>query len=388
MKQLLVKVFIIGLIAINYTSYSCSVPVFRYALERWYSGYYEGYIFYKGELDKDLQEHIKQLEKESYANLSFMLINIDNKKNDKRIMEFYNKSIKGKTLPLLTLCYPMNYGSYFDIVWEGKPTKGNIRKIIGSPKRKQIVENISSGDSAVWVVIESGNKAKDDKAVKTLQTVLDSAKKEIELPEGVVAMDSEEIPYDPKDRLRSGIPLKLDFSTITISRDDPAEDIFLEMLLRIEPELIGKLNGTVAIPIIGRARAIYPLMNDEITKDSIMDLCYYITGSCSCEIKAQNPGRDLLFAVPWDDIVNQTIGMDDTLPELGGLSEMPKVLGSTTIDINKNIDNDSDILQSPKKAIVENQSIFIVLIIVIMIMIFGVMITTLVIIRNKNQDNE
>ena len=47
------------------------------------------------------------------------------------------------------------------LVWQGALTIENAKKIIDSPSRKQVVENIRKGDAAVWLFLESGNTERD-----------------------------------------------------------------------------------------------------------------------------------------------------------------------------------------------------------------------------------
>ncbi len=309
---------------------ACSVPVFRYALERWEASYYNAVIFTDKELSKDDKQYIKKISDEIPINLSIDISNIKTEK-DENLKKQYIEHIKNVKLPAMLLSYPASYRDAINPpFWIGEYSKESLVKIVGSPAREKIVKNILKGDSAVWVIIESGDKEKDSKYKKILDTNLRKLEKELELPEGVVAIDSEEAPMDPADRLQSGIPLKLAFSTVSISRKELKEDFFLKMLLDFEPSLKGKLNGTVAIPVIGQGRAVFPLADDEINEENIYGLSEYITGSCSCEIKAQNPGMDLIFAISWYDVVDQTIGDEDIPVELGGLSEFPTLLNQTT----------------------------------------------------------
>jgi len=40
----------------------------------------------------------------------------------------------------------------------------------------------------------------------------------------------------------------------------------------------------------------------------IEDVTHFLLGSCSCEVKAQNPGWDLLLNVDWDEALKKAGG--------------------------------------------------------------------------------
>ena len=46
---------------------------------------------------------------------------------------------------------------------------------------------------------------------------------------------------------------------------------------------------------------------------------FFLSGACSCEIKNQNPGVDLLVSAPWDIVVMNSFIQDDAMPELTGV---------------------------------------------------------------------
>lgn len=48
-----------------------------------------------------------------------------------------------------------------------------------------------------------------------------------------------------------------------------------------------------------------------------------MSGACSCEVKALNPGVDLLVAAPWDMVVMNSFVEDTPLPELTGVMPEP-----------------------------------------------------------------
>jgi hypothetical protein len=87
---------------------------------------------------------------------------------------------------------------------------------------------------------------------------------------------------------------------VTLDRDDPREQALLEMLLASETDL-EHLDQPMAFPVIGRGRVLYALVGKGIFEDTIAIASRFVVGPCSCQVKDQNPGFDLLMNVDWDE---------------------------------------------------------------------------------------
>ena len=117
--------------------------------------------------------------------------------------------------------------------------------------------------------------------------------------------------------------LKVAFSTVRISRGDPAERMFVAMLLHSEKDLLSEefAGEPMVFPVFGRGRLLWVLVGKGINRDNILESCDYITGACSCEVKFQNPGLDLLVSKDWDKALFETMVEDDPEPDLRGIPE-------------------------------------------------------------------
>jgi hypothetical protein len=51
--------------------------------------------------------------------------------------------------------------------------------------------------------------------------------------------------------------------------------------------------------VFGRGRALPPCIGKGVNRDNLLDCVDFVTGACSCTVKDQNPGMDLLFATNW-----------------------------------------------------------------------------------------
>lgn len=314
-----------GLLLFVSAGHACNVPVFRYALERWESDLYTAYVFHKGELNEDSKAAVKflrdrQADAESSPNLDVQTVDLDATK-DEELKGLYGKQ-KDAELPWVVLAYPFQ-ARLAATAWAGKLTMDSAKAIVDSPSRRETVRRILKGQSSVWVLIESGDKEKDDAAELTLKKQFVELKKVLQLPEqldyGAAA--------GPDGA--TGIPLRLDFSLIRVSRKSPEERVFISMLMNTEEDLHEYVGQPMTFPIFGRGRALYACIGKGINEDIIGEACAFITGACSCQVKEQNPGTDLLLSVTWEEFVWGDIVVDKALPPLSGAGDL---IAGTPVD--------------------------------------------------------
>ena len=213
----------------------------------------------------------------------------------------------------------MHYPAPFPPAWAGPFSKDVVDGLIDSPVRREIARRILKGNTAVWVFLESGNKKQDDAKYKILTSRLKHEQSTLKLPE-----------IDPEDiakglLLADEASLKVSFSSLRLSPDDPREKIFVDMLLGSEGggELSLRADDVrgkpMAFPVFGRGRVLYGLVGEGINEDTIADACQLLIGPCTCQVKDDNPGIDLVMAVDWDSLVESSVEIDKALPPLSGL---------------------------------------------------------------------
>lgn len=305
---LLILSFLCTIILFTQYTQACSVPVFRYALERWKPDAFKGIYIYRGEISEQDMALLDQLKNASSAdaplNLIIKPVNADTFSKEK-LTEFFKGPVPDK-LPLLAIWYPGQMGKSHPYISETL-TPSLVTKLIQSPKRKRIAENLINGESVVWVFIPSGNKNKDDSALtlikQELELALDKFKKNpFTILEGA-----------SRKRLTYGFPI------MTLSRDDPAEYILIETLMKSESDLYEHVDEPMVFPVFGRGRSLGCLFGEYITRKNIDEATSFLSGACSCEVKDLNPGVDLLMAAPWDYVVMNSFIQDEPLPELTGV---------------------------------------------------------------------
>jgi hypothetical protein len=273
---------------------ACNVPVFRFALERWRSDPYEVVVFHRGPLsdaDREVLRPLEEKQDQFSANIVVRTVDVDGETDpaDKKLLALLGDE---PALPRLVLQYP----HYLQIpvpVWHGPLSRESVASLTDSPIRKELVRRLASGQTAVWLVLECGDAEKDEAAVKLLTAELSKLEKELELPE---------LSEAPEDNLLAGTPLKLQFTSLRVTRGTGADEPLVQMLVRSEPDLADRKDPMI-FPIFGRGRALFPLIGAGITAENIYDSGAFLVGACSCEVKELNPGFDLLLSAEWDTLL-------------------------------------------------------------------------------------
>jgi hypothetical protein len=282
-------------------AFACNVPVFRFALERWRPDPYRAILFHEGPLTTADLEVIRPLEEQrerSLANFSFRTIDVkdvekpaaeddEQRKLDLALLEFARQG--GAPLPRLIVQYPEHL-RILKPVWSGAPSRESIAKLIDSPVRQELIQRLGDGQTAVWLLLETGQAEAMDAAAKLLEEELKKLETELKLPELTTA---------PEDALLANTPLRVGFSLIRVRRDDPAEQALVAMLIGSEPDLAER-DDPMVFPVFGRGRALLPLIGAGITAKNIHDSAAFLVGPCSCEVKELNPGFDLLLSTDWE----------------------------------------------------------------------------------------
>ncbi len=284
---------------------SCQVPVFRFALERWPADRFQLLVASRGPLEEGLAKEVASLRRAIEAdaneiNVDLQQVDVDQLSEAERISHPALDHL-GEG-PGLILMPPASWKTE-DPVWVGEATTESLMRLLDSPLRQRCGDALVKGASAVWVLVECGDAEKDRQARELLEAGVKKAAETLELPEGIIRREDLNKDYsniDPDNILRSDVPLHISFATESVSRDDPAEDIFLTML--VEPEAL-ELNEPLIVPVFGRGRTFGGLAASQSSVERIVGASEYLCGACSCQVKEGNPGYDLLIRRNWDAIL-------------------------------------------------------------------------------------
>ncbi|HCN30795.1 MAG TPA: hypothetical protein DIT64_19150 [Verrucomicrobiales bacterium] len=316
------RFFLLALVFAAASALACSVPVFRYALEHWPADPFQVLVFHHGPLSDGDQAALREAEKREGARPNVIFRTVDlNDEAPGDLRRLFESQQDART-PWMVARFPSSSGIPVPVASQAF-TPGALKVLLDSPVRAEVVKRISSGESAVWLLLESGDKTADDAAEKLLQERLDYLASVMSLPKlddsdianGLVSVAEED--------------LRLDFSLLRIRRDDAAETALVRMLLLSE-EGLEELDEPMVFPVFGRGRALYALAGAGIRQEMIESAAAFLVGKCSCQVKEQNPGVDLLMTADWEAAAKASPVLDRELPTLREL--VPAQPESSTIE--------------------------------------------------------
>jgi hypothetical protein len=161
--------------------------------------------------------------------------------------------------------------------------------LTSSPLREKIASEIMDGKLCVMLLLKSGNETNDSKSSLEIRKALDVS------------------------------PFKSVIVYIELERNNAAEVHFVSMLLNVEADL-KTINEPMLFGIFGRFRALEPLLAGGITQENVGYMIHFLTADCSCLIKDDLPGTDILFTNNWENplpaLVNKILDENPSLQHL------------------------------------------------------------------------
>lgn len=270
---------------------ACDIPVFRYALENWPADAYRVLVFYRHDLPPESRTLLDSLHHSSVEGAAnFALTTVDLSTPLEPPLRQLWDAQSTPELPWMVVTYP---GAPLSAppAWSGSFTSSTASELLDSPLRSECGRRLLQEETAVWILLESGRGEIDDAMAARLATHLAVAERD--LARDTLHVESEDPEAAPRSALQPSFPL------LRLSRADPAERILVGMLLNSEWDL-HLADLPIAFPVFGRGRILYALVGDGISADNILQACAFLVGDCSCQIKDQNPGTDLLTSVAWE----------------------------------------------------------------------------------------
>jgi|GEM_PF-365180 len=247
---------------------ACTVPVFRYALDRWHPDPYGIHVSEAWLETEAGKEFVKAVGELSHT---LQIVPGEEKDGEAALLQPAPGSPE---------------------LWRGKAEVDEIAKLLTSPARKSVVDGLVTGSSAVWVMVLSGDTKLDTEFEASLT-------KRLKYLEQVATIPPQD-PFDPENKLGPGPKLAVGFSTVKVHRNDPAEALFIKMLAGQDGEELLQGKEPFAAPVFGRGRALGAWAAADLDDEGIDELSLFLLGACSCQVKAQNPGWDVLIDTDWD----------------------------------------------------------------------------------------
>ena len=251
---------------------ACDIPVNRYALDNWPPESYRIQVIHQGDTAPDLAP-LQVMLAGMHINAVLAPVSLDDLPGG--AMEASKEAAQPGAPPMLAFGLPGSPPQLPPLL-SGPANEATLKSWADSPLSRDMVSHLAHGDAAVWILLQCGRNEADTRALETLRASLKVCGGEASGP-------------------------VQQYAVLTLSRTAPEERALVKQLLESEPDL-ADYDAPLAFPIFGRGRVLYALVDEGITTKNIGKACAYVTGPCSCQVKDQNPGMDLLLAADWERI--------------------------------------------------------------------------------------
>jgi hypothetical protein len=139
-----------------------------------------------------------------------------------------------------------------------------------SPLRNKIASELMSGKLCVMLYLNCGIQEKDAKGLQIIRKTV------------AVSPFGEIIPV------------------VELKRNSIEEKHLVSMLLNVESDL-KDISEPMLFGVFGRFRVLEPLLANGISEENINLMIDFLTADCSCLIKDDLPGINILFDGTWDN---------------------------------------------------------------------------------------
>jgi hypothetical protein len=264
MKSLLrYSYIVIALCAAAATAWACTTKVSEWTMLNLQPTSYMLVYYSDRDIDSATQAQHNSIE-ESIKDANIFLQTVDTRSFKYDHERDYFAMTGREKLPFYALFYMNRFmGAYNG---DNLPVNLTTSKI-----RSTIAEHLKEGELCVLVYLETGDRLKDAAGRQTVQRALQ------------------------KSILKDIVPV------VTVTRTDKEESAFVDLLLQTDKGLTG-LNEPMLFGAFGRFRVLEPLVGDAVTEENIEYMMQFLTMDCSCLVKYNMPGIDMLHTDDWYDI--------------------------------------------------------------------------------------
>jgi len=308
-------VFALALLLISRVAVGCMVPVFRYALENWPAAPYRMVILHQSNLLPEQLRWLESLGPRHAPGIEWEIHNIENGLPEHARELMSKAEWNAKMDPYGFLFLPIEQQSRNPLIWQGtlgQKGAADLKHLVHSPLTLQILRALSSGDSAVWILLKGTDPKANQRAKDLLSDTLTAIQDKLKLPHQL----------DPADTVYArppapGVLFQFRFGIVEADIDAPENELLRQILSTKVP---GRLQASLpmVVPVYGRNRALALLYGEDISESVFWDISSFLVGPCSCRIKEMNPGFDFPALFPWDDIVFAGADVEDVIRKLIG----------------------------------------------------------------------
>jgi len=336
------------------TGFACDTPVYRYAMYRWEPTPYEIYFFHDAkpsEKDEAIASFIESLSEGEKERGNAVYLPVDISDDPDLVKAQIPLDVKRawldqtvKSTPGYAIISPMGQKIFIDDL-----TLAEVKSLVDSPLRKEVSQSLAEGKAGVlilvthpeavkpegeptlWQMMHSGKLLRQQFGRSNEEAVAEVKKLVADVADGKLDLYGGPGDKFPGENLTEGAQPEelpaLAIDWLQLDRNNKEEKWLLRQLLAVEPDL-HEIKQPMVFCIYGRGRALPPFAGLGVQRDLLVDVVDFITGACSCTIKDQNPGVDLLMTSDWNAIAakladkfgseegNETVGETDFFPEI------------------------------------------------------------------------
>ncbi len=289
-----------GLLLSVGTSWACETPVYRYAMYRWQPTPYEVYAFHDAahaDAHAAVEQAIAEVSEgtDNRANVVFIPVNLTTDPELNSVTPDIKQAwLAQSNPPVPSYLISTPYGVQ---VYAGKLDAGTVTALTESPARKQMAQQLEAGKIGVMLFLTGQDKQENEKT----KAILTGLVKEV--GEGKISLytapTGDAAGQAAANQATEGSNPALELGLIEVNREDEKEAWLVRSLLAMESDLPAETRPMVFLTY-GRGRALLPYIGAGITRENLIREVEFISGACSCTVKEQNPGVDLLVRYDWE----------------------------------------------------------------------------------------
>ncbi len=301
----------------------CTTPVHRYAIYNWSVAPYWLFCLHEGasvppEFESLQAKLIERNESSQRPNLKWRAVDLTDSRRWDHLPEEYRQLWQqrdDKEKPLYLLLDPRGL-----LVHHGPISDFELNSLIDSAARQELGRLMHEGNATVLVLIKGTDSQANQRAEAMMQSVIDQAAsgKIVHAPllsdASVPTTPVTEAPSDDSSGsvMSTSVEGPISVGRLSLSPDDPNERWLLRNLLSVEPDLKNLLGKPMVFAVYGRGRVLPPFVDKGINEENLLDGVRFLTSPCSCQIKEQNPGVDLLMDWDWEATADALTAEDET----------------------------------------------------------------------------
>jgi len=304
------------------SAWACSTPVYRYAMYNWAPSPQFVFYLHRGgvnEKDQKVNQLIDELAETGPAAANVLLTSVD--VTDQKQLDRLPGPVKDAWQSHEEIGLPMHlvFSPRGVEMYAGRLDEAAVRAMVDSPARTRFAELLHEGHATVFLFVpgsDAAENARAEKEAKELIARVDAGKVPIESDLGIPGAEglyAETPDTQPADDEQAPQPSRFKVALLKVERSDPAEEWLIRSLMVIEPDLAELADEPMLFAGYGRGRALEPYVGKGITADNLEDVVMFLGSACSCMVKEQNPGVDLVVRWDWEATADRMAADDPSL---------------------------------------------------------------------------